>query len=96
MLKRSKERAQKKGLDFNLSRADIRIPEVCPILGIRIEFSSSRRATDHSPSLDRIDPNQGYVKGNVWVISHRANMLKSNASAAELERVLQVVKNLAA
>ena len=38
----------------------------------------------YSPSLDRIDPNKGYVKGNVQVISRLANIMKSNASPEEL------------
>ena len=38
-------------------------------------------------SLDRADNSRGYVKGNVVVISWRANDLKSNGSADELEAV---------
>ena len=30
----------------------------------------------------------GYVKGNVWVISWRANHIKCNASLAELEKLV--------
>ena len=41
------------------------------------------------PSLDRIDGAKGYVKGNVRVISHRANMLKNDATIEELELVLK-------
>ena len=37
-----------------------------------------------SPSLDRIDSTKGYVPGNVWVISNKANRMKSNAAAEEL------------
>jgi hypothetical protein len=38
----------------------------------------------YSPSLDRIDNNKGYIKGNVEVISWKANIMKSNASPEEL------------
>jgi hypothetical protein len=37
--------------------------------------------------LDRIDNNEGYVKGNVAVISFRANTLKNNATAEELRAI---------
>jgi hypothetical protein len=37
----------------------------------------------NSPSLDRIDPSKGYVKGNVWWISHSENRKK-----AEYEKVV--------
>jgi hypothetical protein len=37
-----------------------------------------------SPTLDRIDNSKGYIVGNVWVISMRANRLKSDATVDEL------------
>jgi hypothetical protein len=40
--------------------------------------------SDGSPSLDRIDPGQGYVPGNVRVISDRANRLKGDRSIETL------------
>ena len=38
----------------------------------------------NSPSLDRMDNSKGYVKGNVQVISHKANSMKFSASKDEL------------
>jgi hypothetical protein len=29
----------------------------------------------------------GYIKGNVWIVSHRANTIKSTANAQELEAI---------
>lgn len=43
---------------------------------------------DNSPSLDIIIPSKGYVKGNVWVISNRANRAKSNLSLEELKTLV--------
>ena len=42
------------------------------------------RAED-TPALDRIDPKEGYVKGNVRFISTLANMMKSSATRLQLE-----------
>jgi len=41
----------------------------------------------NSPSIDRVSPGKGYVKGNVIVVSQKANSIKSNATPHELERV---------
>ena len=73
--------------------SDIFIPEACPLLGIEITKNIVGQPTHNSPSLDRIDNRLGYVKGNVWVISHRANTLKSNASLEELERLVSNLRD---
>jgi hypothetical protein len=80
----AKSRAKAKGRDFNIEVTDISIPSVCPVLNIPMD----------SPSLDRIDSSKGYVKGNVRVISVRANMLKNDATIEELEMVLADAKRL--
>lgn len=79
----AKRRAQKFGLAFDLAVHDIIVPDVCPLLGIPLEVGH-RVQTDASPSLDRIDPTKGYIRGNVWVISYRANAIKQNATLDEL------------
>lgn len=86
-------RARKSGLPFDIQVSDIVIPDVCPLLGIKIEIGAVGNPVDGSPSLDRIECSKGYVVGNVWVISHRANTLKSNATLEELQ---MLTANLAA
>jgi len=72
-------------MEFNLELSDILIPEKCPILDINMNVNSGRSgAYRNSPSLDRIDNDKGYIKGNVWVISQLANAMKSNASKRDL------------
>ena len=64
------------------------IPLHCPVLGLPLYRNSGGAAQGpNSPSLDRIDPDLGYVRGNVKVISARANSIKSNATPEELLRV---------
>ena len=75
------------GYEFNLSVDDIQIPEICPVLGIPV-FVVDGVMGDNSPSLDRLDPSKGYVKGNVNVISWRANNLKKDASTDELKLII--------
>lgn len=95
ILTRVKSRAKTKGLPFNLDENDIVVPSVCPVLGIDIVMAQqSRGFKDSSASVDRIEPDLGYVKGNVRIISGRANLLKSNATVEELEAVLADLKGL--
>jgi hypothetical protein len=42
--------------------------------------------------LDRINPEKGYVIGNVNWISGRANRIKYNATIYELESILSYMK----
>jgi hypothetical protein len=83
IIRKAKVRAKEKGWDFNLTPADIAIPEVCPIMGIKLCRNDGQHAAD-SYSLDRIDSRVGYVTGNVQVISNLANRLKSDATPEQL------------
>lgn len=90
-----RSRAKKNGIAFNLTPDDIIIPEYCPVLGIKIERNHGHSGYfDNSPSVDRIKPELGYTKGNIRVISNRANLLKNNATVEELELILQDLRRL--
>ena len=60
----------------------------CPILDIELDYFSTT-ACDNSPSFDRIDNTKGYVKGNVIIISWRANRLKNNGTKEDFEKILK-------
>jgi hypothetical protein len=77
MLCNAKYRAKRFGVPFSIVEADVPIPELCPILGIRLEKQRDIHK-NNSPSIDRVNPKLGYVVGNVQVISHRANYIKNN------------------
>ena len=95
MISRTKRRALKKGFDFNLEESDIDVPDTCPLLGIKLEVGRAEDGNvDNSPSIDRIDPTKGYVKGNVWVISNRANTIKNSATVAEMIMIGERLKKL--
>lgn len=85
MLQRVKTRATERGHEFNLDISDIVIPDVCPVLGTPlVVFKGKSGGQPNSPALDRIDNSKGYIKGNVMVMSHLANMMKSSATQDQM------------
>lgn len=82
----ARQRAKKKNIVFNISRNDVTIPKYCPILGIKLETNrvGIGGGLDNSFSLDRLNPNDGYIPGNVQVISRLANNMKSTATPEQL------------
>jgi len=84
---RAKRRAKEKGLDFTINIEDIYVPEVCPVFLVPFEEN-----TPHSASLDRIDSSKGYIKGNVFVVSTRVNVLKNNITLQEMERLIAYMR----
>lgn len=95
---RAKQRANKLGLPFDLTEDDIYIPKTCPVLGIELRKPSLEGkwdcANEHDacPSLDRIIPELGYVKGNVMVISKRANTIKSFGTKDEHRKIIEYIE----
>lgn len=83
MLYGARARAKKSGVVVTITERDIRIPEVCPALGIPLVFGIGA-PSPNSPSLDRFYPDRGYIPGNVVVISHLANLIKKRFTAKEL------------
>ena len=97
LLSQAKGRAKKCGIPFDLELSDIVIPDRCPVIGIELKRNPNGSGPiPSSPSLDRIVPSFGYTKGNVRVISHRANTLKSDATLLELTQILADAYKLAA
>jgi hypothetical protein len=96
LFKTHRDRARRKGLPFNITREYLEsiAPENCPILGVKLGWAE-RKGYAHKyncPSLDRIIPELGYVKGNVMWLSFRANVMKNDASFSELHQFADWVK----
>lgn len=91
LLGKAKSRAKKQCLPFNLEVSDIVIPSVCPILGIPLAVAE-KSVSEGSPTLDRIDPEKGYVKGNVAVISYKANLLKNHWTSTKMRAFISVLE----
>lgn len=87
LVKQAKARAKKKGLGHDISNEDIEpMPTHCPALGIELDYFR-QRAGFNSPTLDRIHNNKGYVKGNVIVVSRKANTMKSDGNSDDLSKL---------
>lgn len=81
----TKYRATNKGIEFNIDQSDIIIPDICPATGI--EFYKGKG----KPSVDRIDSNFGYVKGNVWVVDSSFNSSKKDKTYEQYCRFVKDV-----
>ena len=91
----AKKRCKLNKKEFDLIPGDIpEIPQFCPVLGIEIKKNNISGPIDSSPSLDRIDQNKGYIKGNIRIISNRANRIKSDASFEEIEKIYEDLKKI--
>lgn len=89
MLSSAKLRAKAAGRECTVALEDIVIPEFCPLLGVKI-ITGTRQVKTNSPTLDRKDSAKGYTPDNIWVISWRANRIKSDST---LEEMKLLVKN---
>lgn len=83
--------ARKEPYEFNLTAEEMYFPVICPVLGIPINYYSTK-ACPNSPSFDRVDNNKGYTLDNVRIISNRANTLKNNGTAEEHRRIAEYME----
>lgn len=90
---RAKHRAKALGVPFDIVEDDIVIPEFCPILGIKLLPVFQKGAKKASPSLDRINPDKGYIKGNIKVISFRANSIKSDMTHEQIKALYDYISS---
>jgi hypothetical protein len=83
---KAKQRSEKNNLPFDIERSDIQIPDKCPVLGIDL-FITPQHVGDHSPTVDRIVPSKGYIKGNIAIMSAKANRIKSDGTIEDIEKL---------
>jgi len=80
--KQLKQSAVDRGKDFKLTLEDVRklmLVKKCYYLNVDLEdnYYDQVKATPHERTIDRIDNNKGYIKGNVVSCSRKANQLKN-------------------
>jgi hypothetical protein len=83
----AKFRAKRDNTEFTITTEDINIPLICPAIRqpiIKETIEGGKTGPKgNSPSLDRIDNDKGYIKGNVQVLSNKANTMKGNSTPQE-------------
>ena len=86
------KRARECGLPFDIDIEYLKSIKTdrCPIFDIELSWGklgNDYTRSANSPSLDKIKPEYGYVKGNVCIISDLANTIKQNVGYEELYKV---------
>lgn len=89
---KSRIKSTGRNLEFSITIDDLEVPEYCPLLNVKLDYEIGKGYQNgYTASIDRIDNNLGYIKGNVWVVSKLANTMKNRASVEEL---LEFSKNI--
>ena len=93
----TKGRATNLGVPFN--EQDVRdvlknCSSVCPVFKTDFVLGEGLGPKDHSPTLDRIIPELGYVSSNMCVISWKANRIKNASSLEDLQQLTEWLQNV--
>lgn len=99
MLSRAKQRARAKGLQFELSTKDIlelleKQGGKCALSGMKFDIRPHPRKGEKRPfcmSIDRIDNDLGYLKGNVRITTIIVNTARLNWSDEDFRRMCEAV-----
>ena len=72
---------------------------ICPYTGIKMEISRTSQDADikKTPikaSLDRINPDMGYIKGNVEFVCYCVNVAKNDFSKEEMINFIDKIKSV--
>ena len=91
----TKYRAKKLNIPFDLTLEYLIsiAPNICPVFGTELSWGhQTGKILQTSASLDKIDPDKGYVIGNVQWLSNLANTMKSKATIEQLSKFADWVK----
>ena len=92
----AKSRAKQKGVPFDIDAQYLIsiLAPTCPVFGTPFKLIFAGHLSAESPTLDRLIPPKGYVRGNIAVISHKANSIKQNATWQEIQQVVDWLKEI--
>ena len=91
----ARNRSKTKSLPFNLDNDYVyslwkEQDGRCLLTGVYFELTANEGIVSNAPSLDRINPKLGYVKGNVRLITYHLNVAISEFG---LETFEELIKN---
>ena len=66
------------------------IPEKCPVLDIKLKTTGSK-ISDNSPNIDEIRHGEGYIKGNVRIVSFKFNRRKSDLTIEDCQQIIAYI-----
>lgn len=85
----ARDRAKKKNLPFNITKEYLK--ELwdkqngkCAISGLDMTFEQCNGRTSTNVSIDQINPNEGYTKGNIQLVCMAINQMKSDLEMEEV------------
>lgn len=94
----SKTSARRRGIEFDITLDELRmlctVYDRCPLTGEKLEYTTNRNGLTkgewqaNKASLDRINNEYGYSIRNCWIISCRANQIKSSCTLDIMRRTL--------
>lgn len=79
--------------EWSIEYSDLEYPKYCPVLGLELDWFHEVRS-ENSPSINRIDSTKGYIKGNVAVMSWRANRIKNDGTLEEHQKIVEYLSKL--
>lgn len=90
---RKKQNCKYRKWEWDIYMSDLTWPTHCPILGLELDWFADR-TKENSPSIDRLDSSKGYIKGNVAVMSWRANRIKNDGLKEEHQLIADYLSKM--
>ena len=97
---RSKEKGYKTNITPKYLKEEVWNKQngICPYTAIRMELGRTSsdediKKTPTKASLDRIDPNIGYIQGNVEFVCYCVNVMKNDFTKKEMIDFIKLIKN---
>jgi hypothetical protein len=96
----SRQRAARRGIEHSVTRDDLlllfeRQEGLCALSGLEMTTVIGQGRVRTNISLDRIDPDKGYVLSNVQLVCDFVNTMKSDLSTDEFVDVCRLVAGVA-
>ena len=93
--KRAKDRAAKRGIDFCLAKDTVLAwlkTGYCSVTQLRLDMNFiDGKMNPMAPSLDRIDPTQGYTESNTRLVCWIFNRAKGDGTDADVYMLLEAL-----